>query len=226
MSTPTAERRVEYMPLQAVEPALRNPKLHAHHEIRASIGRFGLAEVPLLDERTGHLVAGHGRIDQLSAMRDDGETPPDGVRVDPVTGDWLTPVIRGWSSRSDVEAEAYLVASNNLSTLGGWDQHALTTLLKEIADEDDSLLALTGWDGDDLADMLKLLEPPDLDELGEQLGDPDPADNWPIIRVKVPKHVAAAWRSHVETHDGDESAAFAALLEMDPGDPVPSDWQP
>ncbi len=42
--------------------AARNPKWNAEEEIRWSIGRFGLAELPLLDERTGLLVAGHGRV--------------------------------------------------------------------------------------------------------------------------------------------------------------------
>lgn len=219
------DRQVKYMPLSAVVGATRNPKRHAEQEIRASISRFGLAEVPLIDERTGRLVAGHGRIDQLIAMRDAGQDPPDGVLVDKA-GEWLTPVLRGWSSRSDAEAEAYLAASNHLTVLGGWDQDGLAELLRDVADADTSLLLAAGYTPDDLADMLKLLEPPDLDQLGRDLGDPDPADTWPIIRLKVPHHVAAAWRSHVEMHDGDEPAALASLLEVDLADPPPSDWTP
>ncbi len=148
-----ADRRVEYMPLSEVQPAVRNPKLHAGDEIRASISRFGLAETPLLDERTGRLVAGHGRIDQLIAMRNDGETPPSGVRTD-ATGEWLTPVLRGWASRSDAEAEAYLAASNQLTILGGWDSTALGELLADLDAADPDLLALTGFSDDDLAALL------------------------------------------------------------------------
>lgn len=225
MATQTAGRRIEHMPLSSILRATRNPKNHAGPEIRASIGRFGVAESPLLDERTGRLVAGHGRLDQLSAMYEDGEDPPDGVLTSE-TGEWLVPVERGWSSRSDAEAEAYLAASNHLTTLGGWDQVGLAELLQDLADVDPTLLLVTGHTADDLADMLKLLEPPDLDQLGGELGDPDPSDTWPFVRVKVPPHVAAGWRSHVEMHDGDEAAAFAALLELDLAEPAPSGWTP
>lgn len=218
------ERRVEYVDLDAIELAPRNPKAHDVEGIRRSIGHFGLAELPLLDERTGRLVAGHGRVLDLRASRDSGQTPPDGVNLE---GDrWLVPVIRGWASRSDDDAEAYLLASNNLTTLGGWDNEALAGMLQDLAAADANLALLTGWTGDDIDDMLKLLAPPDLDELGDGLGDPDPSDNWPIIRVKVPKHVAAAWRSHADTHNGDEPAALAALLEVDLNDPGESDWTP
>ncbi len=218
------DRRVEYVDLDAIELAPRNPKTHDAEGIRRSIGHFGLAELPLLDERTGRLVAGHGRVTDLRASRDSGQTPPAGVTLE--DGRWLVPIIRGWASRSDEDAEAYLLASNNLTTRGGWNMEGLAGMLQELAATDADLALLTGWTGDDIDDMLKLLEPPDLDELGDGLGDPDPSDNWPIIRVKVPKHVAAAWRSHAETHNGDEPAALAALLGVDLDDPGASDWTP
>lgn len=137
------DRRVEYQPLATIESALRNPKLHDQDGIRTSIDRFGLGELPLIDERTGRLVAGHGRLDDLAARRSAREDPPDGVRIDPASGDWLIPVIRGWASRSDPEAEAYLVASNKLTTKGGWDDAELAQVLADLADQD--LLALTGF---------------------------------------------------------------------------------
>jgi hypothetical protein len=102
----------------------------------------------------------------------------------------------------------------------------LTSLLQELATVDADLAGLTGWDVDDIADMVKMLEPPDLGNLGGKLGDPEPSDSWPVVRVKVPPHVAAAWRSHVEQFDDDELAAFAALLEVDPAAPPQSTWTP
>lgn len=149
------ERRVEYMPIAAIEPAPRNPKLHAADAIAKSIDRYGLAELPLIDERTGRLVAGHGRLDDLIARRRDGEDPPAGVRLgDGGAGDWLVPVIRGWASTSDEDAEAYLVASNRLTVLGGWDDEGLADLLSDLAEQDEALLAVTGYSEDDLAAML------------------------------------------------------------------------
>jgi hypothetical protein len=145
---------VEYTPLSQIKAASRNPKLHASQEIRASISRFGLAELPLLDERTGRLVAGHGRVDQLLEMQQAGQDPPDGVQVDPKSGEWFVPVQRGWASRSDDDAEAYVITSNNLTTLGGWDNQALTTVLQDLAAVDSELLALTGFTEDDLSQLL------------------------------------------------------------------------
>jgi len=69
-------RHIEYMPIDSILPATSNPKNHAHQQIVNSVGRFGLASPPVLDERTGRLVAGHGRIEALTIMRDSGQTPP------------------------------------------------------------------------------------------------------------------------------------------------------
>jgi hypothetical protein len=149
------DRRVEYMPIAEIEPAARNPKAHATEAIAKSVDKFGLAELPLLDERTGRLVAGHGRLDDLLNRRRDGEDPPAGVRLGPGgAGDWLVPVIRGWASDSDEAAEAYLVTSNKLSDLGGWDDEGLADLLSDLADQDLALLEVTGFTEEDLAGLL------------------------------------------------------------------------
>lgn len=73
---PTASRRLEYVPLDELKPAERNPKRHAGDAIQASIGKFGYVEPIVLDERTGRLVAGHGRLEALLAERDSGKPPP------------------------------------------------------------------------------------------------------------------------------------------------------
>jgi hypothetical protein len=159
-------------------------------------------------------------------MRAAGEDPPTGIRVDPL-GDWLAPVTCGWSSANDQEAAAYLVADNRHTELGGWDNPELVDMLSGLNDYDPSLLDAAGYSAGELADMLKLAEPIDLDALGGELGDPDPVDMWPNISIKkVPPHVAASWRSHLDTYSGSEVEAFAALLEVDPETPAVSDWTP
>lgn len=221
---PEAGRYVAYLDLDEVALAPRNPKQHAAEEIRASVSHFGMAELPLLDDRTERLVAGHGRIIDLRTRKAAGEDPPDGVRLE---GDrWLVPVVRGWASRSDHDAEAYLVTSNHLTTLGGWDPRGLAELMADLSNADEALAALTGLSPADIDDMIKLLEPADLDKLAGELGEPDPSDTWPIVRVKVAPHVHAAWRTAVEEHDGDEPATMAALLDVDPTEAGESDWTP
>lgn len=155
------ERRVEYVRLDDLRPAPRNPKRHDTDAIGASVDRFGVGELPLIDERTGRLVAGHGRWEDLLSRAERGDAPPDGVRVDE-DGQWLMPVVRGWASRSDAEAEAYLIASNRLTERGGWNDDALAASLKDIAGADDGLLGVTGYDADDLQKLLDAVAPPDL----------------------------------------------------------------
>jgi ParB-like chromosome segregation protein Spo0J len=59
------------------------------------MARYGVVEPPVLDERTGRLVAGHGRLEAFAEARAVGLDAPEGVRVN-AKGEWLVPVIRGW----------------------------------------------------------------------------------------------------------------------------------
>lgn len=228
MTTAELPRRLDYMPLSQVEEAARNPKRHDEDGIRASIAKHGLAELPLLDDRTGRLVAGHGRIHDLRDRFQRGQDPPNGIVVDD-RGEWQVPIIRGWASTSDDAAAAYLLGSNGLTESGGWDDREFAAMLSELRDADPSWLEAIGRTSEDLDDLLALLEAPDLDKLGRDLGDPDASDTWPVVRVKVPKHVAAAWRTQVDEHDGDELATLADLLDVDPKEPETAKgpvWQP
>jgi hypothetical protein len=146
------DRYVDYVPLDHVQVADRNPKRHDAPGISRSISHHGFAELPLLDERTGRLVAGHGRHEQLTALRDAGHEPPDGIKVD-TDGTWHMPVIRGWSSRSDADADAYLVGSNRLSETGGWDEKELAAVLGDLPTSD--LLAVSGYTSDELNELLR-----------------------------------------------------------------------
>jgi hypothetical protein len=207
-------RRVEYMPLSKVVDAAVNPKLHDMPGIAASISKHGLGELPLLDERTGRLVAGHGRIDDLRDRFQRGQEPPNGVVAE--DDEWLVPVIRGWESTSDDAAAAYLIGSNGLTMSGGWDDGGLGELLSQLHDADPAWLEVTGFNADDMDDLLKLAAAPDLDSLGKNLGEPEESDTWPVLRLKAPPHVVQAWRDHVEEYEGDQVAALAALLDVDP----------
>lgn len=146
------KRRVEYMKLAEIARAPRNPKTHDAEVIGASITRFGLADLPVLDDRTGRLVSGHGRLDDLEARHAAGESPPDGIIIE--SGTWLVPVIRGWASRSDPDAEAYVVAANKSTISGGWDDTALADVLSHLAATDDELLRVTGFTDDELTQLI------------------------------------------------------------------------
>jgi hypothetical protein len=161
MTKPGA-RRLELMPLAKIQRAKKNPKTHDDAAIGASVDRFGFVEPIVRDERTGRLVAGHGRLDLMAALFEKAPgRPPVGVqarrgRNGKIT-EWLVPVIRGWRSKNDAEAAAYLVASNRISEAGGWDDRALADLLKELKDSDD--LAGTGFDERMLANLVFVTRP-------------------------------------------------------------------
>jgi hypothetical protein len=149
------DRRLEHMPLDELCKAKRNPKAHDLDTIQTSVGRFGYVEPVVIDERTGLLVAGHGRRKALQLMKRRGDAPPQGVTVGE-SGDWLVPVLRGWSSRSDTEAEAYLVASNRLTETGGWHDADLAEMLRDLRVQD--ALDGVGFSDEELAALCKSVE--------------------------------------------------------------------
>lgn len=167
------------MPLDDLPEAVRNPKAHDEQGIDASLDRFGYVEPAVLDERTGRLVSGHGRKRGLQAKRERGEQPPEGVELG-AEGVWLVPVYRGWTSRSDAEAEAYLLAANRLTERGGWQNDGLASLLQELAGQEGGLDG-TGYTADDLTELVASLTPPSGPDF-----DPAPADAQPRLDVRNP----------------------------------------
>lgn len=136
------------MPLDEVKQAPSNPKEHDIGEICVSIGRRGFVELPAIDERTGRLVAGHGRLEALQKMHADKAPLPGGLREE--GGKWLMPVVRGWASKNDADAAAYLVASNRLVELGGWNEDVLRALMAEIALTAPEEISGSGYDQQDI----------------------------------------------------------------------------
>lgn len=154
MTVETAPRRTEYIPLDHLKADPANPKAHDGDAIDASIGRFGIIDQIVRDDRTGFIISGHGRDEALRRMRDRGDNPPEGIRVD-AGGHWLVPVIVGWASRTDSEARAALIALNRTTELGGWVDDALLSLLDNL--DDYTGVGFTEDDTDDLRARLEEL---------------------------------------------------------------------
>ena len=145
-----ASLSIEYVSLSSLQRWPRNPKEHDVGAIYGSISRFGYVQPILIDEKSGRIVAGHGRLDTLQHMQQAGENPPE--RIEARDGDWFVPVIRGIEFQSDVEAESYLVADNRLTILGGWNDATLADVLKDLHEH--STLHGIGYDVQDLAALL------------------------------------------------------------------------
>jgi hypothetical protein len=150
-----AERYLEAVPLDDLKLDPRNPKGHDLDLLGSSVTRFGYVEPVVIDERTGKLVAGHGRVIELRALFLDDKPPPEGVDVD-ADGRWLVPAVRGWRSKNSKEAAAYLVASNRTSEAGGWDNGKLAEMMGGFTAEE---FVGVGYSPDDLAALLNV-EPP------------------------------------------------------------------
>lgn len=140
--------------LRDLRPAAGNPKAHDLDAIEASLQRFGFVSPLIVDETTGELLAGHGRLEALIRMRDRGDDPPAGIKL--LRGDWSVPTVRGVALAG--EADAYRIADNRLVELGGWDDDALMSSLRSL--EGQMEFEGIGFDADDLAALVDRLEGP------------------------------------------------------------------
>ena len=146
--------RIEYVSLAELQRWPRNPKGHDLGAIHESYNRFGYVMPMLLDERTGRLAVGHGRLDALQQRKASGEEAPGGIRAS--DGAWSVPVVRGVSFESDGEMDAYVVADNRSTETGGWDEPGLAAILADLAAGEEGLQGV-GFDEDDLDVLLERL---------------------------------------------------------------------
>jgi DNA modification methylase len=198
---------LKYLPLDEIMGDGRNPKKHDVGAIRASIGRFGFAEAIVRDDRTGKLVAGHGRVEALVAARDAGAEPPSGVRVHGKA--WLVPVQAGWASADDAEAAAFMVAANRLTERGGWDDSALAGLLTSL--EADGGLVGLGFDEHELARLLESVAGPK-----SGLTDPDDVPEPSPVPVSKPGDLWLLGPHRVLCGDSTERGDYERVLRGEP----------
>lgn len=166
------DRRIEYLTLASLKPHPRNPKDHDIGEICRSITRFGFNDAVIIDERTGRLVSGHGRVEALRALEKEwrpleGGKLPEGIKLQ--AGAWCVPVQRGWASRDETEAEAFIVAANRLVEIGGYNDENLEAILRDLAQA--NALDGVGFDRDDVDDLIRRTQPPEIGFPGLPFGE-------------------------------------------------------
>lgn len=174
--------RIEWTRLVDVPRAQVNSRLHDLDGLSVAVDKLGFTTQLQVDELTGELVWGHGRLDVLEAKKAAGEDPPEGIRVD-ADGEWLAPVVRGWSARSKLHAAAVREADNLRGEHGRYDEQKRYDVLSELAGEDADLFAGTGASSELLDRLLESAgSEPDLGEIeltqlapGEELPTTEPA---------------------------------------------------
>jgi len=116
---------------------------------------------------------------------------------------WLVPY-HEVNIEDKAEAEAYLIADNRLTEIGGWLDDKLVASLHNILDETGTLDG-TGWDLEDLDDIVKELDKPlvDDDEVTIKVGK---------YKVKVSKEAFDSWLIKVQSEVGKDKEDIEDLI--------------
>ncbi|MFQ5734918.1 MAG: ParB N-terminal domain-containing protein [Planctomycetaceae bacterium] len=154
------------LPLSALIPAPYNPRLPlepgspGYERLARSLREFDLVQPVVWNERTGHVVAGHQRVEVLKR---EGTAEVDVVVVD-------LPLAR---------EKALNVALNNTQVGSDWDPAKLVDVMAELNDLPDFDATLTGFDAADINDLL-LAPAPDM--ATDDLDDEDERD---LVRMTI-----------------------------------------
>ncbi len=140
--------KIEYWPLDKLQPFDRNPKKHPAAQIEKivnSINQFGFNNPILVAHKFG-IVAGHGRYLAAKKLKL--------KKVPVIVLNHLTPI----------QAQAYLIADNRIGEDAPWDEDLLKNILWEL-ETGFKDLTITGFDM------------PEIDRLMASLQAGGPADN-------------------------------------------------
>jgi ParB-like chromosome segregation protein Spo0J len=179
------------VPIDEVTAFPGNARLGDQAGIGESLDAHGQFDPLIVQASTGHIIAGNNT---WAAMKQQGATE---VAISLVDVD-------------DDTARKMNLVHNRLNDKARYDDRLLLEMLADLDDLDG-----TGYDADDIDALEESLRTADLDELADEIGDPGRDDGWPSINVRVPHVVMAAWKSHVDTHSGDDAQAMAGLLGID-----------
>ena len=126
--------------LSDLKPNLGNPRTHSKRQIKkiaASIREFGF-NVPVLVDKDGMILAGHGRVEAAKLLGHD-EVPT--ICVDHLTSP---------------QARAFALADNRLAEIADWDEELLKIELEELLSLDlDFSIDITGFEMGEIDNLLK-----------------------------------------------------------------------
>ena len=193
ISLPSLCLTVTYRRIEELKPDPANPRRHSKKQIRQiaeSVKAFGF-NVPILIDRHGNIIAGHGR---WLACRDLGST-----EVPTLCLDHLTPA----------QARAFMIVDNRLTEIAVWDDRLLAQQLKELTlvglDFD---IEVTGFEMGEIDLRIASVDEPAQAEA-------DPADVVPEIPATPLSKLGDMWLLHrhrLLCGSALDSAVFAALM--------------
>jgi len=167
------------LPIEQLIPAPYNPRvalqpgMPGYKRLARSLREFDLVQPLVWNQRTGHVVGGHQRLEILKAQ---GVAEVDVVVVDlPLS-----------------KEKALNIALNNQRVGGGWDAGKLIDVMQELQQSTDIDTTLTGFDANELRDLLLTpeeslpadpAETPDTDLIRVQF-EVSP-DDWDAVRADL-----------------------------------------
>jgi ParB-like chromosome segregation protein Spo0J len=150
--------KIELIEIEKLIPYARNSRTHSDEQvaqIAGSIREFGFTN-PVLINKDGTIVAGHGRV--MAARKLKMESVPC-LRLGHLT---------------ESQVRAYVIADNKLALNAGWDEEMLRIELQSLKEEGADM-ALTGFCEQEIETILGILEvsaaepPEDFPEAGEDI---------------------------------------------------------
>jgi len=192
--------KIELWPTSRLIPYARNPRKndHAVDQMAGAIIEFGF-RIPIIARSTGEVVDGHLRL--KAALRLGLEQVP------VILADDLTPV----------QIKAFRILANRSATWADWDEDLLRLELEELK-LDDFDLALTGFDADELLDIMAGDEPNH-----EGQTDEDVAPEAPVTPVSKSGDVWIMGQHRLLCGDSTDAASYVQLLQGQPVDMVFTD---
>ncbi len=196
---------IQYIPLNEIQEAILNPRTHDLDSLRASVDTHGFADSLIRDDRTGRLVAGHGRLEELRARQGSDEHPPTGIRVDD-SGEWLVPVQVGWASKDDAHATSFLLASNKLVENASWRKDEVAALIAALEDQDPALVLAAGFDQEAISEAIAAAD-------DERMLDVEGDADFETVTLRLPPDVALSFRAALDAMGGTESESVRRLVQ-------------
>lgn len=180
---------LHHWPVGKLTPYGRNPRKNDHviEQMAGAIQEFGF-RIPIIAKSTGEVVDGHLRL--KAALHLGLETVP------VVLADDLTPM----------QIKAFRILANRSATWADWDEDLLRLELEELQ-LDDFDLSLTGFDDDEIAELLAGEE-----TTTEGNTDEDAAPDVPVTPVSKPGDVWIMGQHRLLCGDSTDAASYDSLL--------------
>lgn len=166
---------ITYRLVSSLKPHPSNARTHSKKQIKLiakSIRKFGFRN-PVLIDKDGNIIAGHGRVLAAKLLGMD-QVPT--ICIEDLTDD---------------EIRAYILADNKLAELAGWDREILAIELQYLCALEDVLdIAVTGFEITEidqiLGEVAKAADPDDDFSTDEQ-GSPatEPGDLWILDKHRL-----------------------------------------